>query len=622
MLHAPNRRLILRALLPFLFLLHVPPLAVAFTLSGSVVGLSGEGVAGATVWMCQDRDVRRTETDVKGAFRFSEVAPRPTEVVARKEGLAVGGADAHAVASGPVKVVLGESDVLLLCVKNAESEPVAGARIRAMFVNDAFNVPFEDLAEAGLPDARSDDDGLLVIPDLPKDGHARFVVSHRHYAATHVAYLPVGGKRQTILLYPGVALRGRVTAEDGEGIERASVTAFRVGVGGRRGLGEALTDPEGFYHMVAPPGEYYVGVRHPRHASPEPEPVSLKAGSEENVVDVAMSPAHVIEGSVVYPDEKPCGAVSVSYWIKGALYEETLTQQDGRFRLQAPDREGRVRVAPPNGYMTESLEDIPVEGKLDKHITLSPTKLKRLPAIEGMVLGEDNSPQPNVLIASLDLDPKVWVITDDGGRFFIQLDWMPSKAKASFRAEHALRFLRRDFKVAWKKTGRVRVKLERFDPDLTEKAPLADENDLSALVGEPAPEIECDAWFNSSPLKLESLRGKVVALTFWGGFDTRDVARDRIEELRALHDLYSGVDDVVIVSVHDGSKDPDEIERYVENRAIQFPVGRDADPFKTFERYNARYIPQTVLIDKQGTLRFYQVDGRLVELIKHLRRLG
>ena len=56
------------------------------------------------------------------------------------------------------------------------------------------------------------------------------------------------------------------------------------------------------------------------------------------------------------------------------------------------------------------------------------------------------------------------------------------------------------------------------------------------------------------------------------------------------------------------------------DRASNSPIGCDADPFLTFDLYNTNTIPQTVLIDKQGILRYYKVDGRILELIKDLRR--
>jgi len=168
--------------------------------------------------------------------------------------------------------------------------------------------------------------------------------------------------------------------------------------------------------------------------------------------------------------------------------------------------------------------------------------------------------------------------------------------------------------------GEAEFQLEPFEPDLGKRSPIQGRNDLSMLVGKAAPKIQCSDWFNSSPLDLEKLRGKGVVLTMWGGFDDSPFAVNRINQLRALYDLYEGVaEDVAVVAVHDGGSDANEVAEYVRRYGLRFPVGRDADPFVTFVNYGINFIPQTVLIDKKGELQFDQVEGRLLELVKLLR---
>jgi peroxiredoxin len=168
----------------------------------------------------------------------------------------------------------------------------------------------------------------------------------------------------------------------------------------------------------------------------------------------------------------------------------------------------------------------------------------------------------------------------------------------------------------------AKVKLEPFMADQSHRPATPGKNNLGPLLDKPAPEIRCSDWVNSVPLTLESLRGKVVVLTFWGGFDESPLGISRMEELRALHDLYRGVDDVAVVAVHDHSIDWSEVENYVQTLRLRFPVGRDAEPFVTFVNYNVNFIPQTVIIDKEGILRYFEVEGRIPELIKALRRAG
>ena len=596
------------------------PSAWGVELEGRTVDASGAGVAGATVWVDQGHDVVRTETDETGAFALPGLGPVPADVVAWQDGRAVGGAHVALLGPEPVTVVLGEGDGLRIVVKGPGGEPLAGARIKHLVVNDTFDVPIEALAPHGFPQPRSDAEGRLVVPDLPKGGHVRFVLAHRDYADTPVAYVPVGAEEQAILLAPGVTVRGRVTTPDGEGLAGARVAAFAAGARDRTPPTEAVTDPEGFYHLRVGRGEYLVAARHPDYASPRPQSITVAAQSDANVLDVAMPRPHMIEGTVVFSDGKPCIGAPVSYWIEDALYEEVLTQRDGRFRLQTPGLEGVIRVTPPDGCMTESTGDIPVTGTVGPHLVLAPVKLIPLPAIEGTVVDQDDVPQQQALITSVDLEPPVWAVTDEAGRFHIQLHQAPLESKASFRAEHALRFRRGEFEVNFAKPGPVTVRLGPFEPDLGPRRVTRGENDLRAMVDKAAPEIACSAWFNSGPLALASLRGKVVVLLFWGTFEEHGPLRNALEEWRALYDVLRGVEDVAIVAIHDGLTEATQLEQRLEEYAIEFPVGLDAQPFHTFQAYRIRYIPQAVVIDRRGRLRYFQTEGRLLDLIKGLRR--
>ncbi len=606
----------------FVAIIAIAPVATAFEFSGTVLDEADQPIAGAAVWLAQDRRVLQTETGATGHFSFAKTNAGPTDVVARKDGYAIDGFSEFVAGLGSITLHLCKPDAVLLRIIDRDYKPVAGARIRNMFVADRFYVSIEHLAPMGFSDMRSGADGLLTIPDLPAGSHVRFLVSHYQHADTPVAYLPVGGKKQNIVLYSGLKLRGRVTTAAGHGVAGAEVSVFRLGTTGKHTYADTLTDPEGFYTARVRPGEYYVTVRHPDYASPEPRPIAMRQESDANVADLELLPPHTIEGTIVGPDGQPFEGVLVSYRVGNMLYLDTLTEHDGTFRILAPPGKGLIRIVPPEGFMAESLAEIPVQMGTESKVKLSNLRLKPLPEIAGIVRGNNGQPAPNILIASRDLLPPVWTITGADGRFRLRLSYMPEEAKATFRAEHALRFLRSDFAVNVQKPAPIDVELKSFKPDLEPRPPQPGGNDLSPMVDKAAPEIDCDAWFNSEALTLERRLGSVVVLTFWGGFDRRPENRDRIEELRVLHALLKDVPDVAIIGLHDSTTDPEEVRVYVEQYRIEFPVGCDARPFRTFERYLIRYIPQTVLIDKHGILRYYQVEGRLLELIKVLRRGG
>jgi hypothetical protein len=313
--------------------------------------------------------------------------------------------------------------------------------------------------------------------------------------------------------------------------------------------------------------------------------------------------------------------IQAVYKVGNTVCESAFTDKEGRFRLQVAPAKGAIRIVPPPGFMTKNMGDISVDMGDAHEAKLSAIALVALPTISGTVLGDDGKPAGKVLLSSLGLDPPVWAISDDKGQFTIRLNYFPDGGRAAFRAEHPLRFLRKDFACNFTESAPIEVRLEPFEPDLAKRGQVPGHNNLQGLIDKPAPEIKCSEWINSpQPVTIEELRGKVAVLTMWGGFDNSPQAVNRIDELRALHDLLADVDDVAIISVHDGGTDMDEIEKYVHRLGITFPVGRDAEPLVTFTNYCIGTIPQTVLIDKRGVLRYQGVDGRLLELIKGLRR--
>ncbi len=595
--------------------------AADFTLSGVVRDMEGNAVAEASVWLTQQRNARRTEADDQGIFRFSDVAVGEVELVAWKDGYALGGMQARVAGSDSVTLVLGEPDEIEVRVINHEFQPLPGAHVKSMRVGDRFHVSVEDLVEAGFPAMRSDDEGFLTIAHLPKHSHISCVIQHRDYAQAHVAYLPVGRtQNQDIPVYPGVPLRGRVTGPDGEGVADARLTLFRSDGDTVRKFADELTDREGFYTAIVPRGTYHIAVQHPDYGAPDPKSIHLQTDREENVADVELLPARHLRGRVVDSQGEPMGGVDVAFLRHDAIFAQTLTTADGEFELQVGETEGAVRVFPPEGYMTEAFSDVLVRMEETPRIDVGALEVKPLPAIQGTVANQQGDVVENALITAVEGVAPVWVFTDENGEFEIELSHMPEGGVATFAAEHPLRFQRARFEVDFRNPEPMSIELSQYEPDAQAESYGETQNNLSRLVGEQAPPIVCDDWWNTDPVELEDLRGKVVVLLFWGGFDAIGEGRRRLQEFSALNRLYADVDDVVVLGVHDSSLEAEDVERYIRAYNIDFPVGRDVDTAETFTRYRVTYLPETVLIDRGGRLRYFSAADRIPELVKVLRR--
>ncbi len=604
--------------------------ATAFEITGIVTDPGGAAIAGADVWATQNRLPQTVQTDDQGRFHFKELDIGFIELVARKEGFAMGGINAQVVGDAEVAIKLGELDAVRLRIINERGEPVEGARITSLFVGAGssgsarFDISVEDLATVGFRPYRSDAHGELTIDDVPKGGYVGFVLAHRDYAEHRIPYLSVGHRILTIPLYPGATLRGRVTDQKGEGIPHVRLSLFRVGAGGQREFAEPLTDQDGFYSAVVPPSDYYLAAYHPDYASPQPLSVVLPRHDQEYYCDLCLESACFVEGKIVNLEEKPMPGVRVAHVLSDRIHGETLSDNNGQFRLKINPGENAVRVIPPKGFVTEETADIRVVVADEPVVRLKKAvKVLPVPEISGVVIDPEGVPASGVLITSLSEDDLFWCLTDAQGAFAFYLAQAPPDGNVSFRAEHPLRFWRSDFSVDLRRVEPLRIALERFSPDVSANDPNDAGNRLELLVGKPAPEIECAEWYNSEqPVTLDALKGKVVVLTLWGGFDTRPVSRYWMDFTRILHSAYRDVQDVAFIGVHDSGIDAELVKRFVEEWQIDYPVGRDTDDFVTFDAYNTNVIPQTVLIDKAGVVRYYDVHGRLLELIKSLRREG
>lgn len=130
-------------------------------------------------------------------------------------------------------------------------------------------------------------------------------------------------------------------------------------------------------------------------------------------------------------------------------------------------------------------------------------------------------------------------------------------------------------------------------------------SDLNLPVGPEAPElIQGGTWFNSDPLTLKSLRGKVVIVDFWT-YSCINCQRT-LPYLRSWYDKYKD-DGLVIVGVHspefEFEKNPDNVAQALEDFGIKYPVMQDND-FATWRVYDNHYWPAKYIIDANGHVRY------------------
>ncbi len=121
----------------------------------------------------------------------------------------------------------------------------------------------------------------------------------------------------------------------------------------------------------------------------------------------------------------------------------------------------------------------------------------------------------------------------------------------------------------------------------------------------PAPELAgLGPWYNSPPLTMASLRGKVVLVDFWT-YSCINCVRT-LPELRQLWAKYRK-QPFVIVGVHAPEftfeKSPANVAAAIKRHGLSYPIAQDND-LRTWDAFNNRYWPAKYLIDAQGRIRY------------------
>ena len=125
--------------------------------------------------------------------------------------------------------------------------------------------------------------------------------------------------------------------------------------------------------------------------------------------------------------------------------------------------------------------------------------------------------------------------------------------------------------------------------------------DVPVVAAAPAPEFQhIDMWFNSQPLTLQELHGKVVLVDFWT-FDCINCL-NHMPYVQAWHEKYKD-QGLVVVGVHTPEfafeKSSKNVQDAIKRLQIKHAVAQD-NSYATWKAFNNQAWPAVYLIDKQG----------------------
>lgn len=138
-----------------------------------------------------------------------------------------------------------------------------------------------------------------------------------------------------------------------------------------------------------------------------------------------------------------------------------------------------------------------------------------------------------------------------------------------------------------------------------------------------APELTgISNWFNSDPLTIEQLKGKVILIDFW-----TYTCINCIRTLPHVTGWYEKYKDkgFVVVGVHtpefEFEKKTENVEGAIKMYNIHYPVGQDNN-YGTWQAYNNQYWPAKYLIDAKGNIRYTHFgEGKYEETEKAIQKL-
>lgn len=147
----------------------------------------------------------------------------------------------------------------------------------------------------------------------------------------------------------------------------------------------------------------------------------------------------------------------------------------------------------------------------------------------------------------------------------------------------------------------------------------AAEERSKTLVNQSAPELSVAEWVSSSPISIEALKGKTVALHFWHSIDF-DLQPVRL--LDVLQEVYREKG-LVCITICPAFAKVETIKRHIAEQSLSHPIALDQPTTvigangETFDRYAIGWSP-VVLINTTGEIIGHVWDDELEERIQIL----
>jgi thiol-disulfide isomerase/thioredoxin len=129
-------------------------------------------------------------------------------------------------------------------------------------------------------------------------------------------------------------------------------------------------------------------------------------------------------------------------------------------------------------------------------------------------------------------------------------------------------------------------------------------------------------WFNSTPLNISDLRGKVVLVNFW-----TYGCSNCVNALPHVTELYARYKDrgLVIVGIHTPEfpfeRSASNVQAALKRHGITYPVAQDNES-RTWAAYHNQYWPSQYIVDRDGKIvMHHDGEGQYEEIDRTIAKL-
>jgi thiol-disulfide isomerase/thioredoxin len=623
---------------------------------GKIVDLKRQPIADAQITLHRWDGVMTaaldtTTTDKDGDFAFpSRREDAYYYVVIRKAPYAP--IEQIVSTEGPTEATLRPAVNSWIEVRDAAGDLLKGARVTTIAIRTQEN-PQTHIWRGtehllGLEFTASDEGGRLNLPPLPEGAIVDIRIDHPQWAQAKLANATVHeGQLSSVYLPAGVMTTFEFVADPRTPITLDGLTCETLLLGKSSGSAETLlqipmtVDGDRITFCAHPATYDSLNLKAPGVAiTPAFDRLTIERDAKKELRFLVRDTVNA-SGRVMHSDGTPHKYADVSAemenlspdgavpgareWTYAARAE---TDEEGKFTLALPPGRSRVQVYA-EGFVTDR-DRIEFEVRAEGVNEIPEFVTKTLPAVRGQIVDEANRPVAGAIVrirhpSMMGRQP---IVSDADGKYEINLPQIPTDLETQER--------RYELDVAAFVTDRPAMGVARIDLRRTESLGEVDialrpDSSADALVsmednrwvlanrqkaaakqkrekypegerGQPAPELDGVAWYNTDARSLKDFRGRYVLLDFW--FTGCSPCHYDFPWVKLVHERFEK-QGVTVVGVHDNSSSPEAVIEHCRQQGLTFPIvvdRTDGRIVNAYRRLRLSSFPTYVLIGPDGNI--------------------